>query len=100
MPHIPETIIALFAAASIGAIWSSCPPDFGSRSVLDRFQQIEPKVLVTVDGYQYNGKLFDRREVVNALREGLPTLEAVIVIPHLGDQNMRISDQTCFFGMT
>jgi acetoacetyl-CoA synthetase len=87
MPHIPETIIALFAAASIGAIWSSCPPDFGSRSVLDRFQQIEPRVLITVDGYQYNGKEFDRREVVKALQEGLPLLEAVIVIPHLGDQN-------------
>ena len=97
MPHIPETIIALFAAASIGAIWSSCPPDFGSRSVLDRFQQIEPKVLVTVDGYQYNGKLFDRREVVNALREGLPTLETVIVIPQLGDQKHEDFGSDVFF---
>ena len=85
MPHIPETIIALFAVASIGAIWSSCSPDFGSRSVLDRFQQIEPKVLLTVDGYRYNGKTFDRREVVADLQSGLPTLENTILVPLVDD---------------
>jgi acetoacetyl-CoA synthetase len=83
MPNIPETIIALFAVASLGAIWSSCSPDFGSRSVLDRFQQIEPKVLLAVDGYLYNGKRFDRRQVLAELQEGLPTLEKTILVPLL-----------------
>ena len=64
MPNIPETIAAFFATASIGAVWSSCSPDFGARSVVDRFAQIEPKVLLAVDGYRYNGKDFDRRETV------------------------------------
>jgi acetoacetyl-CoA synthetase len=70
MPHVPETMIAFLATASLGAIWSSCSPDFGGRSVLDRFAQIEPKVLIGVDGYTWNGKTFDRREVVaeSALR--------------------------------
>ncbi|MEZ4644343.1 MAG: acetoacetate--CoA ligase [Chloroflexota bacterium] len=85
MPHIPETIIALFAAASVGAVWSSCSPDFGSRSVLDRFQQIEPKVLLAVDGYRYGGKAFDRRETVAELQDGLPTLVQTIVVPLLTD---------------
>ncbi|MGB3715570.1 MAG: acetoacetate--CoA ligase [Candidatus Promineifilaceae bacterium] len=83
MPHIPETIIALFAAASIGAIWSSCSPDFGSRSVLDRFQQIEPKLLIAVDGYQYGGKLYDRRSILEELQSGLPTLEKTIIVSQL-----------------
>ncbi|HET8755505.1 MAG TPA: acetoacetate--CoA ligase [Solirubrobacteraceae bacterium] len=64
MPNIPETVAAFLATASIGAIWSSCSPDFGSRSVIDRFAQIEPKVLLAVDGYRYNGRDFDRRETV------------------------------------
>jgi len=68
MPHIPETIIAFLASASLGAIWSSCSPDFGSVSVLDRFQQIEPKVLIAVDGYHWNGKFYDRRKVVGELQ--------------------------------
>lgn len=85
MPHIPETIIALFATASIGAIWSSCSPDFGSRSVLDRFQQIEPKVLLAVDGYRYNGKAYDRRDTVIDLQSGLPTVEKTIIVPQLTD---------------
>ncbi len=84
MPHIPETIIALFAAASLGAVWSSCSPDFGSRSVLDRFQQIEPTVLIAVDGYTYGGKPFDRRQVVAELQAGLPTLTQTIIVPLLG----------------
>ncbi len=85
MPHIPETIFALFAVASLGAIWSSCSPDFGSRSVLDRFQQIEPKVLLAVDGYQYGGKTFDRRDVIADLNAGLPTLEKIIVVSAIDD---------------
>ncbi len=64
MPNIPEAVAAFLATASIGAIWSSCSPDFGARSVIDRFAQIEPKVLLAVDGYRYNGRDFDRRETV------------------------------------
>ena len=62
MPNIPETIVAFLATASIGAVWSSCSPDFGAASVVDRFAQIEPKVLFAVDGYRYGGKDFDRRD--------------------------------------
>ena len=67
MPNIPETVAAFLATASIGAIWSSCSPDFGARSVIDRFAQIEPKVLLAVDGYRYNGRDFDRRETVQRI---------------------------------
>jgi len=67
VPTIPEAVIAFLACASIGATWSSCSPDFGIRSVVDRFAQIEPKVLLAVDGYAYNGKRFDRTETVAAL---------------------------------
>ncbi|HFC12509.1 MAG TPA: acetoacetate--CoA ligase, partial [Anaerolineae bacterium] len=83
MPNIPETIIALLATASIGAIWSSCSPDFGSRSVLDRFVQIEPKVLLAVDGYWYGGKKFDRRKVLAQLQAALPTVQQTILVPQL-----------------
>ena len=64
MPNIPETLVAFLATASIGAIWSSAAPEFGARSVIDRFAQIEPKVLLAVDGYRHGGKDFDRRDVV------------------------------------
>ncbi|MCG3084647.1 AMP-binding protein, partial [Anoxybacillus sp. LAT27] len=64
MPNIPETVMAFLACASIGAIWSSCSPDFGAGSVIDRFAQIEPTVLFAVDGCQYNGKEFDKMPVV------------------------------------
>ena len=70
MPNIPETLIAFLACASIGAIWSSAAPEFGSRSVIDRFAQIEPKVLLAVDGYRHGGKDFDRSAVVAAIRRG------------------------------
>jgi len=83
LPNIPEAVIALLATASIGAIWSSCSPDFGSRGVLDRFSQIEPKVLIAVDGYQYGGKCFDRRATLAELEAALPTLEALILIDAL-----------------
>ena len=66
MPNIPQTLTAFLACASIGAIWSSCSPDFGTSSVIDRFQQIEPTVLFAVDGYQYNGKAVNRRAVLSA----------------------------------
>ena len=83
MPNIPETISALLATASLGATWSSCSPDMGSVGVLDRFRQIDPKVLFAVDGYRYGGKDFDRREIVRELVRQLPTLEAVIYVPYL-----------------
>ncbi|HEX6456285.1 MAG TPA: acetoacetate--CoA ligase [Solirubrobacterales bacterium] len=82
-PNIPEAIVAFLAAASIGAVWSSCSPDFGPASVVDRFAQIEPKVLVAVDGYRYGGKDFDRREVVAQLQEAMPSLERPVVVPYL-----------------
>ena len=72
LPNVPEAVIGLLATASLGAIWSSCSPDFGARSVIDRFAQIEPKVLIACDGYAYNGKEFSRAEMVAEVREELP----------------------------
>ena len=83
LPNIPETMIAFLACASVGAIWSSCSPDMGSRSVLDRFRQIDPKVLIAVDGYRYGGRDHDRREVVAHLRDSLPTLKHLVMLPYL-----------------
>ncbi len=83
MPNIPEAIVAFLAGASIGAVWSSCSPDFGPASVIDRFAQIEPRVLFAVDGYRYGGKDFDRRETIAALQEQMPTLERTVVLPYL-----------------
>jgi acetoacetyl-CoA synthetase len=87
MPNIPETVIAFLACASMGAIWSSCSPDFGTSSVIDRFKQIEPKVLFAVDGYQYNGKLFDRRSTVADLQTSLPTIQKTVLVPYLFVEN-------------
>jgi acetoacetyl-CoA synthetase len=84
LPNIPETVAAFLACASIGAVWSSCSPDFGARSVVDRFAQIEPKVLLAVDGYRYGGKDFDRREVLEGLRAEMPTLDHTVVLQYLG----------------
>ena len=84
LPNIPQAVVALLATAAVGAVWTSCAPDFGARSVLDRFQQIEPVVLFTVDGYRYGGKEHDRTETVAELRRELPTLRAVVHIPLLG----------------
>jgi acetoacetyl-CoA synthetase len=83
MPNIPETLIAFLATASIGAIWSSAAPEFGARSVIDRFAQIEPKVLIAVDGYRHGGKDFDRREIVRGILAELPTVEHAVVLPYL-----------------
>jgi acetoacetyl-CoA synthetase len=85
MPNIPEAIVAFLAAASIGAVWSSCSPDFGPASVVDRFAQIEPKILFAVDGYRYGGKDFDRRDVVAQLQEAMPSLERTVVLPYLAE---------------
>jgi acetoacetyl-CoA synthetase len=85
LPNIPEAMAAFFACASIGAVWSSCSPDFGLRSVVDRFAQIEPKVLLAVDGYRYNGRDFDRMDVVAALEAEIPSLERTVVLPYLSE---------------
>jgi acetoacetyl-CoA synthetase len=84
LPNIPETIIGMLAASALGAIWSSCSPDFGVRGVLDRFGQIEPKLLLTVDGYHYAGKHLDIRPKVAEVQAGLPGLRRTIVLPFLG----------------
>jgi acetoacetyl-CoA synthetase len=83
MPNIPEAIVAFLASASVGATWSSCSPDFGPASVIDRFAQIEPKVLFAVDGYRYGGKGFDRRETLAQLQAAMPSLERTVVLPYL-----------------
>ena len=83
MPNMPETVIGMLATASIGAIWSSCSPDFGVRGVLDRFGQIEPKVLLCPDGYRYNGKSHDSLARVAAFAARLPSLAAIVVVPYV-----------------
>ena len=83
LPNIPETVAAFLGCASIGATWSSCAPEFGVRSVVDRFAQIEPKVLLAVDGYRYGGKDFDRADTIAALQRELPTVERTFVVPYL-----------------
>ena len=83
IPNIPEAVVAFLAAASIGAVWSSCSPDFGVDAVVDRFSQIEPKVLFAVDGYSYGGNPFPRLDTVRELEQRLPTLERVVVVPYL-----------------
>jgi acetoacetyl-CoA synthetase len=83
MPNMPETIVAMLATTSIGAIWSSCSPDFGAQGVLDRFGQIEPKVLFCVDGYYYSGKSHDTLVRIAEVARQLPSLERVVVVPYL-----------------
>jgi acetoacetyl-CoA synthetase len=82
LPNIPETLIAFIATASLGAIWAACAPEFGARSVVDRFSQIEPKVLLAVGGYGYRNKYVDRRDEVRAIRARLPTLQSVVHVPY------------------
>ena len=84
LPNVPEAVIGLLAAASIGAIWSSCSPDFGARSVIDRFAQIEPTVLIACDGYVYNGKVFNRAEMLDDVVTALPNLAAVVGVELVG----------------
>ena len=84
-PNSVETLVAFLATASLGAIWSSCSPDFGARAVHDRFAQIEPAVLVAVDGYRYNGKGFDVRANVTALQEQMPSLRRTVLVPYLDE---------------
>jgi acetoacetyl-CoA synthetase len=83
MPNIPETVAAFLACASIGAVWSSAAPEFGARSVIDRFAQIEPKVMLAIDGYRYGGKEFDRRSAVREIAAAIPSLERVVTLGYL-----------------
>jgi acetoacetyl-CoA synthetase len=82
MPNIPETVIAFLAAQSIGAVWSSCSPDFGNPAIIDRFQQIEPKILFVTDGYSYNGKVYSKISDWTALRNSLTQLSEVVFLPY------------------
>ncbi|CAG2128355.1 Acetyl-coenzyme A synthetase [Cupriavidus yeoncheonensis] len=86
LPNIPATIVAFLATASLGAVWSGCAPDMGQVAVIDRFRQIEPKVLIAVDGYRYGGKDYDRAPVVADLVAALPSLTDVVIVPHTGNQ--------------
>ena len=90
MPNIPETIITMLATASIGAIWSSCSPDFGIKGVLDRFQQIEPKLIFAADGYLYNGKTIDCLSKLKNILTDLPSIKKTIIVPFAGDSNTNV----------
>ncbi len=83
LPNVPETIVAFLACATIGAVWSSCAPEFGTRAVVDRVQQIEPTVLLVVDGYRYGSKPITRADEIAEIRAALPTLQATVVLPYL-----------------
>ena len=83
LPNLPESVGLMLAVTSLGAIWSSCSPDFGERGVLDRFGQIEPKVFIAVDGYWYNGKSIDLTERLAAIAGQLPTAQKVVIVPYL-----------------
>jgi acetoacetyl-CoA synthetase len=90
LPNMPETVIAMLAATSIGATWSSCSPDFGISGVLDRFGQIKPKILFTADGYSFNGKPFDSKERIATVLKEIPSVEKVVVVPYLeGEPDIR-----------
>ena len=86
LPNLPETVIAMLATASLGAIWSSCSPDFGANGVLDRFGQIEPRILFCADGYRYAGKAIDSLARVREVCERIPAIERVVVVPYLVDR--------------
>ena len=95
LPNIPEAMVAFLAVVSLGGVWSLCAPDMGTNAVLDRFRQIEPKVLIACDGVSYGGRDFDRTCVVAELRAALPTLRHVIVYDNLGTVD-SIADCTRF----
>jgi acetoacetyl-CoA synthetase len=86
LPNIPETVIAMLATTSLGAVWSSCSPDFGVSGVLDRFGQITPKVLFAADGYRYAGKTLDCLATVRAVREKIASIERVVLVPYLNER--------------
>ena len=97
MPNMPETVIMMLATSSIGAVFSSASPDFGVEGVLDRFGQIEPKILITTDGYLYNGKEVNIKNKVREVVDGLPSLEKVIIAPLLDSQKENQTDKCIYF---
>ena len=90
LPNIPEATVSFLAANSLGAVWSSCSPDFGTQAVLDRFVQIEPKILIATDGYEYGGKFFDKTETLNEIVKSLPTLKKLILISSNRTKNVFV----------
>jgi acetoacetyl-CoA synthetase len=92
LPNVPEAMIGLYASASLGAIWTSCAPEFGVRSVVDRFGQVEPKVLLTIDGYRYGRHSIERADEVAAIRRALPGLQATVALDYLHPGERRIPD--------
>ena len=84
VPNIPAALVAMLAVTGLGAIWSSCSPDFGAASVVDRFAQIEPRVLIAVDGYRYGGKDYPRGDAVAEIASALPGLRAIVGVDYLG----------------
>jgi acetoacetyl-CoA synthetase len=92
LPNIPETLVAFLATASLGAVWATCAPEFGSRSVIDRFGIVEPKVLLAIAGYRYGDKPIDRRAEVAEVRAALPTLEHVVHVPYPGGADDSLPD--------
>ena len=92
LPNIPEAMVAFLATASVGGVWSICAPDMGTHAVLDRFKQIEPKVLIAVDGVSYGGRDFDRMSVVQELKDALPSVQHVIVHENLGTLDLASCD--------
>ncbi len=90
MPNISETMVAMLATASLGAIWSSCAPEFGTRAVLDRLAQIEPSVLLVIDGYRYGDRPVDRTDEVAQIRDGLPSVRHTVVVPYLESDPTRV----------
>jgi acetoacetyl-CoA synthetase len=94
LPNIPETLVAFLAAASLGAVWSTCATEFGPRSVIDRFGIVEPKLMLAIAGYRYGDKPIDRRSEVARVREALPTLEHVVHVPYIGGPDDSLPDAT------
>ena len=92
LPNIPEAVIAFLATASVGAIWSACGQDYSAKAALDRLGQLEPVVLVTAEGYEFGGKSHDKRDDVEALRAGLPTLKATVLASELQRSGGRALD--------
>ncbi|MDX2250431.1 MAG: acetoacetate--CoA ligase [Bacteroidia bacterium] len=100
LPNVPEAIIAFLAANSIGAVWSACSPDFGTASVIDRFFQIEPKILFAGDGYSYNGKSYPKTEALHELTQALPSLEKIIFLPLMNPASRVENPKVVFWSET
>lgn len=96
MPNVPETIVGMLAATSLGAVWSSCSPDFGLQGVLDRFGQIRPKIILTTDGYFYGGKKLNSLEKLDAILENLDSIEHIVVVPY---SDSKITQTECVTGL-